>query len=457
MAALTMKELLEAGVHFGHQTKRWNPKMQKYIFGERNGIYIIDLQKTLKKFREAYAFVRDMAASGGLVLFIGTKKQAQDTVFDEASRCGMFYVNQRWLGGTLTNFETIRKSIGRLKKLEEMKEAGECERLPKKEALELDRERAEAREGAHRHQGHGVSCPSAVFIIDPRKEKIAVAEAQRLGIPIVAIVDTNCDPTGIDYPIPGNDDAIRAVRLITAADGRRDPGRAGRAQQGRGRRAPCPRRPRLRDGGRGSGGLIVASSAQHVKELRDRTGAGVMDCKEALQVSQGDLDGAVEYLRKKGIASAAKRAHREALEGVVGTYIHPGAKLGVLVEVELRDGLRGQDRCLPGAGEGSRHAGGRRQPDLDRPRGRPADVVEKEREVYRGQMADQKKPAQVLDKIIEGKLEKFFTEQCLLEQAFIKDPSGKTQVKDLVDGLSGKTGERIVVKRFARFKVGEGG
>src|SRR5687767_14358416 len=215
MAALTMKELLEAGVHFGHQTKRWNPKMQKYIFGERNGIYIIDLQKTLKKFREAYAFVRDLAAGGGNVLFIGTKKQAQETVFEEANRCGMYYVNQRWLGGTLTNFSTIRKSITRLKKLEEMKETGEYERLPKKEALELDRER-EKLEKALIGIKAMEQLPAAVFIIDPRKERIAVAEAQRLGIPIVAIVDTNCDPTGIDYPIPGNDDAIRAVRLITA-------------------------------------------------------------------------------------------------------------------------------------------------------------------------------------------------------------------------------------------------
>jgi small subunit ribosomal protein S2 len=215
MAALTMKELLEAGVHFGHQTKRWNPKMQKYIFGERNGIYIIDLQKTLKKFREAYAFVRDLAAGGGTMLFIGTKKQAQETVFEEAGRCTMFYVNQRWLGGTLTNFATIRKSIARLKKLEEMKETGEFERVPKKEALELDREREKLEKALI---GIKVmdSLPSAVFIIDPRKEKIAVAEAQRLGIPIVAIVDTNCDPSGIDYPIPGNDDAIRAVRLITS-------------------------------------------------------------------------------------------------------------------------------------------------------------------------------------------------------------------------------------------------
>jgi small subunit ribosomal protein S2 len=215
MAALTMKELLEAGVHFGHQTKRWNPKMQKYIFGERNGIYIIDLQKTLKKFREAYAFVRDLAAGGGTMLFIGTKKQAQETVFDEATRCSGFYVNQRWLGGTLTNFTTIRKSIARLKKLEEMKETGEFDRVGKKEALELDRER-EKLEKALIGIKMMESLPSAVFIIDPRKEKIAVAEAQRLAIPIVAIVDTNCDPTGIDYPVPGNDDAIRAVRLITS-------------------------------------------------------------------------------------------------------------------------------------------------------------------------------------------------------------------------------------------------
>jgi small subunit ribosomal protein S2 len=215
MAALTMKELLEAGVHFGHQTKRWNPKMQKYIFGERNGIYIIDLQKTLKKFREAYAFVRDLAAGGGTLLFIGTKKQAQETVLEEASRCTMYYVNQRWLGGTLTNFTTIRKSIARLKKLEEMKETGEFDRVSKKEALQLDRER-EKLEKALIGIKAMESLPSAVFIIDPRKEDIAVAEARRLGIPIVAIVDTNCDPTGIDFPIPGNDDAIRAVRLITA-------------------------------------------------------------------------------------------------------------------------------------------------------------------------------------------------------------------------------------------------
>ena len=215
MAALTMKELLEAGVHFGHQTKRWNPKMQKYIFGERNGIYIIDLQKTLKKFREAYAYVRDLAAGGGTLLMVGTKKQAQETVLEEATRCGMFYVNHRWLGGTLTNFATIRKSIARLKKLDEMKETGGYDRLPKKEVIVLEREREKLQ-----HTLIGIRnldrLPSAIFIVDPKKETIAVEEARRLAIPIVAIVDTNCDPSGIDYPIPGNDDAIRSVRLITS-------------------------------------------------------------------------------------------------------------------------------------------------------------------------------------------------------------------------------------------------
>jgi small subunit ribosomal protein S2 len=189
--------------------------MQKYIFGERNGIYIIDLQKTLKKFREAYAFMRDLAAEGGSVLFVGTKKQAQEAVLEEAARCSMFYVNHRWLGGTLTNFATIRKSIARLKKLDEMKETGEYERLPKKEVIVLEREREKLQ-----HALIGIRnldrLPSAIFIIDPKKETIAVEEAQRLAIPIVAIVDTNCDPSGIDYPIPGNDDAIRSVRLITS-------------------------------------------------------------------------------------------------------------------------------------------------------------------------------------------------------------------------------------------------
>src|SRR2546422_486395 len=370
MATLTMKELLEAGVHFGHQTKRWNPKMQKYIFGERNGIYIIDLQKTLKKFREAYAFVRDLAAGGGTVLFVGTKKQAQETVFEEATRCGMFYVNQRWLGGTLTNFATIRKSIARLKKLEEMKETGEFERVPKKEALELDRER-EKLEKALVGIKAMEQLPSAVFIIDPRKEKIAVAGAQR---------------------------------------------------------------------------------------VRDRTGAGVMDCKEALEETRGNVEAAFEYLRKKGLAQAAKRAHREAKEGVVAAYIHPlGAKLGVLVEVNCETDFVAKTDAFQELVKDLLMQIAAQNPTYVAREDVPPAVVEREREVYRAQLADQRKPPQIVDKIVEGKLEKFYGEQCLLEQPFVKDESGKTRVRDLVDAVNAKTGERVVVKRFARFQVGEAG
>lgn len=210
-----MKQLLEAGVHFGHQTRRWNPKMARYIFTERNGIYIIDLQKTVRKVEEAYNFVRDLAASGGTVLFVGTKKQAQEAVKEEAERCGMFYVNQRWLGGTLTNFNTIQKRIRRLQELEQMEEDGTFEVLPKKEVILLRKERERLEKFLGGIKGMK-KLPDALFIIDPRKERIAVAEARKLGIPIVAIVDTNCDPDEIDYVIPGNDDAIRAVRLLTS-------------------------------------------------------------------------------------------------------------------------------------------------------------------------------------------------------------------------------------------------
>lgn len=215
MAVISMKQLLEAGVHFGHQTRRWNPKMDKYIFTERNGIYIIDLQKTVKKVEEAYNFVKSVAEQGGTILFVGTKKQAQDSVAEEATRCGQFYINQRWLGGTLTNFETIKKRIARLKELERMEEDGTFDVLPKKEVILLkkEHERLEKFLGGIKNMK---SMPDAVFIIDPRKERIAVAEARKLGIPIVGIVDTNCDPDEIDYVIPGNDDAIRAVKLLTS-------------------------------------------------------------------------------------------------------------------------------------------------------------------------------------------------------------------------------------------------
>ncbi len=216
MAAVSMKQLLEAGVHFGHQTRRWNPKMAEYIFTERNGIYIIDLQKTVKKLDEAYNFVKELSMDGKSVLFVGTKKQAQDSIKEEAERAGAYYVNARWLGGMLTNFSTIRKRIARLKQLRAMQEDGTFDLLPKKEVikLNLEIEKLEKFMGGIKDMPE---MPGAMFIVDPRKEKIAVAEAKKLGIPVVAIVDTNCDPDEIDYVIPGNDDAIRAVKLIAGA------------------------------------------------------------------------------------------------------------------------------------------------------------------------------------------------------------------------------------------------
>lgn len=215
MAVISMKQLLEAGVHFGHQTRRWNPKMAPYIFAERNGIYIIDLQKTVKKVVEAYDYVREIAAEGKPILFVGTKKQAQETVKEEAIRCGEYFVNERWLGGMLTNYGTIKKRIDRLFELERMEEDGTMSVLPKKEVIKLrgESERLERFLGGIKNMPE---LPGALFVIDPRKERIAVAEAKRLGIPVVAIVDTNCDPDEVDYVIPGNDDAIRAVKLLTS-------------------------------------------------------------------------------------------------------------------------------------------------------------------------------------------------------------------------------------------------
>ena len=215
MANITMKELLEAGVHFGHQTKRWNPKMKEYIFGERNGIYIIDLQKTLKMFKEASKFVTDQAAEGKLVLFVGTKRQAQDAIAEEATRAGMFYVNQRWLGGLLTNWITVQKSVKRLKELDEMATDGRYELLPKKEVVKLERERKHLQANLAGIKNLG-RLPDVLFVIDSNKEQIAVKEARKLGIPVVAVVDTNCDPSEVDYVIPGNDDALRAIRLFAS-------------------------------------------------------------------------------------------------------------------------------------------------------------------------------------------------------------------------------------------------
>ena len=215
MSVISMKQLLEAGVHFGHQTRRWNPKMKEYIFTERNGIYIIDLQKTVKKIDEAYYFIRDLAMEGGTVLFVGTKKQAQESIEQEAKRCEMFYVNQRWLGGMLTNFKTIRSRIERLKAIETMSEDGTFDVLPKKEVIQLKKEweKLEKNLGGIKDMK---KIPDAIFVVDPKKERICVQEAHTLGIPLIGIIDTNCDPEELDYVIPGNDDAIRAVKLIVS-------------------------------------------------------------------------------------------------------------------------------------------------------------------------------------------------------------------------------------------------
>jgi small subunit ribosomal protein S2 len=215
MSVISMKQLLEAGVHFGHQTRRWNPKMAEYIFTERNGIYIIDLQKTVRKIEEAYSFIRDVVMEGGSILFVGTKKQAQDAIKEEAERCDQFYVNNRWLGGMLTNFKTIRKSIDRLNELKKLEEEGVFEVLPKKEVtkLRLEMEKLEKNLGGIVEMK---KLPAALFIVDPKKERNAILESRKLGIPIVAIVDTNCDPDEVDYVIPGNDDAIRAIKLISS-------------------------------------------------------------------------------------------------------------------------------------------------------------------------------------------------------------------------------------------------
>ena len=216
MSVISIKQLLEAGVHFGHHTRRWNPKMQEYIFTERNGIYIIDLQKTVKKFEEAYNFVRDISAEGGTLLFVGTKKQAADAIKEEATRCGMYYVNVRWPGGMMTNFKTIKRSISRLNSLEKMQEDGTFDLLPKKEVAIKQKEMfdLEKNYGGIKTMD---TLPAAIFIVDPKKERNAVLEAKKLGIPVIAIVDTNCDPDDADYVIPGNDDAIRAIKLISAA------------------------------------------------------------------------------------------------------------------------------------------------------------------------------------------------------------------------------------------------
>ncbi len=378
MSDISMKQLLEAGVHFGHQTSRWNPKMKPYIFGARNGIHIIDLQQTVTMFKDLEAVVRDLAASGGHVLFVGTKKQAQDAIREEAERCNMYYVHNRWLGGTLTNFSTIRQSIERLRKIEEMENDPKIvDALTKKEMLGLKRERAKLEQSLGGIKSMR-KLPDAIFVIDPKQEEIAVKEARKLGIPVI-------------------------------------------------------------------------SGA--VKELREKTGAGMMDCKKALGEAGGDLQKAIDYLRQKGLAAAAKKADRVAADGAVAAYVHPGGKIGVLVEVNCETDFVARtaefqmllkDIAMQVAAANPRYV---RREQV------PAAEFEKEKSIYRQQAVEAGKAEKFVDKIVEGKIERFYSEACLLEQAFIKDPD-KT-VTDIVNEAIARLGEKIQIRRFARYHLGE--
>ena len=364
MAVVTMKQLLDSGTHFGHQTRRWNPKMKRFIFTDRNGIYIIDLQQTLTYIDKAYEFVKETVAHGGSIMFVGTKKQAQESIAEEATRVGMPYVNQRWLGGMLTNFSTVHKRLQRLKELEAMEQTGGFEGRTKKEILMLTREKnkLERSLGGIRDMA---KVPSAIWVVDTNKEHLAVAEARKLNIPIIAILDTNCDPDLVDYPIPGNDDAIRSAALLTkvvasaVAEGLQARARGPRRRQARGRgrcraarrvgagaagqchrdRKPDGRRRRARhsrgsrpnrtqDSRRLIGKADMANyTAADVKRLRELTGAGMLDCKNALIETDGDFDKAVELLRIKGAKDVGKRAERATAEGLVA------AKDGALIEL----------------------------------------------------------------------------------------------------------------------------
>ena len=365
MAVVSMRELLEAGVHFGHQTRRWNPKMRRFIFAERGGIYIIDLQQTQQLLEEAHEFAKNLAGRGGSVLFVGTKKQAQDAVESQAKRVGMPYVNHRWLGGLLTNWRTISDRIDRLHDLRRLRDDEQLELLPPKERIAMlgELEKLEANLGGVADMKRQ---PEAMFVLDLRKEQLAVREARRLGMPIIALVDTNCDPDEADYVVPGNDDAIRSCDLIArvVADGIAEgkqkvspaemaapapepaaPAEAAPAEDAAPADQPSEAPAATEEAGAPEpatepakvGGVVAATiTAGQVKELRERTGAGMMDCKRALEETKGDVEEAAKLLREKGIAQAAKRSGRETTEGKIALDIDEAvaAMVGVGCETE---------------------------------------------------------------------------------------------------------------------------
>jgi small subunit ribosomal protein S2 len=407
MADTGIKELLQAGVHFGHQTRRWDPAMRRYIHGERDGIHIIDLLQTETLLQEARDFCSEIAGRGGKVLFVGTKKQARDPIEEWAEKTGMPYVSRRWLGGLLTNFQTISKRIKRLDELDTLAKDGQLALLPTKErmAREAELRKLEFNLGGVRDMDR---TPDAVFVIDLNAEEIAVNEARRLDLPIVALVDTNCDPRPVEYVIPGNDDAIRSCEMVT----------------------------------RTLGEAILESATAF----------------QALNEAGGDPEKAVEILRVKGQASAAKRSGRSTSEGVVSSYIHANGKIGVLVEVQCETDFVARNDDFTGfAREIALHvaAAAPRYVSADEI---PEDEVQAERTVFEQKAAEEGKPENVRDRIVEGQLTKWRKEVALLDQVHVNADKyeGKT-IEQLREEAAARTGENIRIARFARFVVGEEG
>ncbi|MBQ3923281.1 MAG: 30S ribosomal protein S2 [Spirochaetales bacterium] len=557
MSVVTMKSLLESGVHFGHQTRRWDPRMKKFIFSERNGIHIIDLQKTLVEIKKAYDAIRKTVLAGKPVLFIGTKKQARTAVQREAEKCGQYYINNRWLGGMLTNFSTIKKSVARLKKIEKMEVDGTFDSIPKKEKGQLlkEKEKLEKNIGGIKDMP---SLPGILFIIDSKKEAIAVSEAKKLGIPVVAVVDTNCNPDVVDFPIPGNDDAIRAINLFCEivsnacldasnedsanifADDEDDTVQQEemKAEESKeatkeAKAAPAEKpAPTAKD----NGGNGVEIKASDVKNLRDMTGAGMMACKKALADANGDVQEALKLLKEKGLADAKKRADRETKEGGVfikkdgnnvgmillgcetdfvsgnetfqsssvkildkllstknedvaayaddiqdviaqtkenvelkkakfitladnqtaATYIHGKNKIGVVAvfEADKKDVFAdakfaefSNDICM--------HITASNPFYLDAA-SVPAAEIADQKEVFTKQLEEDEKtaakPQNVKDGIINGKINKYLSEICLVDQKFVKDD--KITVAKFVEDFGKETGAKITIKAFYRYMIG---
>jgi len=576
-----MKSLLESGVHFGHQTRRWDPRMSKYIFAERNGIHIIDLQKTMVEIKAAYEVLRKTVLDGKSVLFVGTKKQARTAIKTEAEKCNQFYVNHRWLGGMLTNFTTIKKSIVRLKKIEKMEIDGTFDSIVKKEKLKLLKEKIKLEEnlGGIKEMNN---LPGIVFIVDSKKEAIAVSEARKLNIPIVAVVDTNCNPNDIDYPIPGNDDAIRAIELFCSIvssacidatneagttifeddevtnldlktnENNNEEDSATESQQNEKeddnveidetakhkkskekkeepkKDEPIKEKPKKDEGGKKN----MAVSMADVKKLRDLTNAGMLDCKNALIESNGNIDDALKYLKEKGLADAKKRSDKETKEGGVfikekddkiamvligcetdfvanneifletkdkildkilesgkddiknyekdiqdamaqikenmeikdakfitindnqcaSTYIHGKNKIGVIAVFECKDSnIKDNEKfkefsnniCLHITANSPYYL---KQEDV------PESEIAEQKNIAMKQMENEKKPADVLEKIINGKISKHLSEICLLSQKYVKDD--KITVQKYIDSVSKELDNEIKIVNFVRYIIG---